>query len=571
MAHPPRSRASSAPLLPAKSGAPLLALLLFTACYLPFVAKPFHIDDPLFLWSAHHIQSHPLDFYGFPVNWYGDAKPMADVMQNPPLTAYYLALVAWLAGWSEVALHLAMLLPALGALLGTYRLARALDADAPMAVLVTAFTPAFFVSSTTVMSDVLALCFAVWAVDLWVRGLRERRNALLAASAVLVSLGALAKYIDVAMVPLLLAYGVASRKNLAAWALWLLLPVAVIVGFEAATRALYGHGLLMAAGAYAGGAHHDSAARVLAQVAAGLAFTGGAFAPFALFVHRLRPPVRLWTALGALLVSLAVPLLVFTWGHFPPQATSWGVGVQLFGFSLLGALVLALGSAELWRERCPEALLLVLWVGGIFLFATVVNWTLNVRSILPMAPAAAILLARRLPPPERPGASLRRLWPVVPAAALSMLVAWADLGAASTGRDEAVAAAAAGRAAGTKVWFEGHWGFQYYCEQRGLSAVDFLHSEAKPGELLVLPETNTNVFGPPTKLLRRIELESFEQDLPLTTMSLQRGAGFYSTVFGPLPFSFGSVPPERLQVFQILQPLGPRQPLAGPPKPSTAG
>jgi 4-amino-4-deoxy-L-arabinose transferase-like glycosyltransferase len=560
-----------APTLPAKPGTYLLAILLFTACYLPFLAKPFHIDDPLFLWSARQIQAHPLDFYGFSVNWYGDSNPMSEVMQNPPLTSYYLALAALLAGWSEVALHLAMLLPALGVLLGTYRLARALDADASMAALVTAFSPALFVSATTVMSDVLALCLAVWAVELWVRGLRERRNALLAASAVFASLGALAKYIDVAMVPLLLVYGVASRKRLGAWALWLLVPVAAILGYEAVTRALYGHGLLAAASAYAGGAHHDSPTGVLARLAAGLAFTGGAFAPFAFFAHRLRPPVRLWTALGILAAGLAVPLLVFTFGNFSPQATGWGVGVQLFGLSLLGAAVLALGPTELWRERSPESLLLVLWVVGIFLFATVVNWTLNVRSILPMAPAAAILLARRLPRPEQSGASARQLWPILPAAALSMLVAWADLRAASTARDEAIAAAAAGRAAGAKVWFEGHWGFQYYCEQRGLSAVDFLHSEAKPGELLVLPETNTNVFGPPTKLLRRLELRSFEQDLPLTTMSLRRGAGFYSTAFGPLPFSFGSVPPERLQIFQILQQLGPRQPPAGPPKPPTAG
>ena len=543
---------------------PLAILLLFTVCYLPFIAKAFHIDDPLFLWSARQIQAHPLDFYGFKVNWYGEAKPMAEVMQNPPLTAYYLALAAWLAGWSEVALHLAMLLPALGVLLGTYRLARALGADASIAALVTAFTPALFVSATTVMSDVPALCFAVWAVDLWVRGLRERRSALLAGSAFLVSLGALTKYVDVAIIPLLLAYGLASRKSLAAWALWLLLPVAAIAGYETATRALYGHGLLTAASAYAGGAHHDSFTGVLARLAAGLAFTGGSFAPFVFFVRRLRPPLLPGTALGVLGASLAVPLFVFFFGNFPAQSTNWEVGVQLVGLSLVGAAVLALGLADLQRERTAESLLLLLWVGGIFLFATVVNWTLNVRSILPMAPAAAILLARRLPLPERPRAGVRRFWPIVPAAVFSMLVAWADLVFASTGRDAAIAAAEAGRAAGTKVWFEGHWGFQYYGELHGLRAVDFVRTAAQPGELLVLPETNANVFPAPTKFLRRLELRAFEQALPLTTMSFQRGAGFYSAVYGPLPFSFGSVPPERLQIFQLLNPLGPRQHLAAP-------
>jgi hypothetical protein len=38
---------------------------------------------------------------------------MSDVMQNPPLAAYYSAAVGYIAGWSEHALHLAFRLPAL--------------------------------------------------------------------------------------------------------------------------------------------------------------------------------------------------------------------------------------------------------------------------------------------------------------------------------------------------------------------------------------------------------------------------------------------------------------------------
>jgi hypothetical protein len=35
------------------------------AALLPFLAKPFNIDDPLFIWTAHQIQSHPANPYGF--------------------------------------------------------------------------------------------------------------------------------------------------------------------------------------------------------------------------------------------------------------------------------------------------------------------------------------------------------------------------------------------------------------------------------------------------------------------------------------------------------------------------
>src|SRR5688500_14225416 len=85
-----------------------LALLcaLTAAALLPFINKAYHIDDPLFLWAAQHITAHPLDFYGFAVNWYGSAMPMSEVMKNPPLTSYYQALIGAVAGWSEPIIHL---------------------------------------------------------------------------------------------------------------------------------------------------------------------------------------------------------------------------------------------------------------------------------------------------------------------------------------------------------------------------------------------------------------------------------------------------------------------------------
>src|SRR6516164_8039620 len=54
------------------------------ACLLPFVGKAYHIDDPLFVWTAQQISQHPFDFFGFDVNWYATRQPMAAVTQNPP-------------------------------------------------------------------------------------------------------------------------------------------------------------------------------------------------------------------------------------------------------------------------------------------------------------------------------------------------------------------------------------------------------------------------------------------------------------------------------------------------------
>src|SRR5438270_8002179 len=98
------------------------------ACLLPFATRAYHIDDTLFVWTAQHIREHPLDFYGFTVDWYRSWEPMSRVTQNPPAGCYYLALAGTLFGWAELGLHVAMVLPTWGMLWGTYRLAERIGA-----------------------------------------------------------------------------------------------------------------------------------------------------------------------------------------------------------------------------------------------------------------------------------------------------------------------------------------------------------------------------------------------------------------------------------------------------------
>src|SRR5947209_2967859 len=102
--------------------APLL-LLATVLCLVPFADKAFHIDDPLFVWVGQHIRQDCTNFYGFKVNWDYTFEPISEITKNPPLACYYAALASCLEGWNEVGLHLAFLLPALGAVWGTYRLA----------------------------------------------------------------------------------------------------------------------------------------------------------------------------------------------------------------------------------------------------------------------------------------------------------------------------------------------------------------------------------------------------------------------------------------------------------------
>src|SRR5438874_1598651 len=191
----------------------------------PFLNKAFHIDDPLFLWMAQQISMHPGDPYGFAISWYTTGQPMFSIMQNPPLSSYYMGLMASFLGWSEPAMHGAFLVPAVAAVLGTFFLARRLSGSPFLAALLLLFTPVFLVSATGVMCDVWLLAFWVWSIECWKRALERNSACLLFLASILVAAAALTKYFGVALVPLLAVYTLARERRVTHRILYLLILI----------------------------------------------------------------------------------------------------------------------------------------------------------------------------------------------------------------------------------------------------------------------------------------------------------------------------------------------------------
>jgi hypothetical protein len=211
---------------------------------------------------------------------------------------------------------------------------------------------------------------------------------------------------------------------------------------------------------------------------------------------------------------------------------------------------LALPILDLKRRKNAEALLLSLWVFGTLLFC-LLNWTINGRSILPLMPAVAILLLRNI---ETSGALPRRPlhWSLGAAATLSLLVSFADYRLAESARTAVhdIALKIESLPKGT-IWFQGHWGFQYYAQERGWRPFDSKQPAIRPGDLIVLPFNNTNLVAIPPETVERL----FTLELPvlpwISTMSQALGAGFYSDKRGPLPFAFGRVPVEKYYILRF--------------------
>jgi hypothetical protein len=126
-------------------------------------------------------------------------------------------------------------------------------------------------------------------------------------------------------------------------------------------------------------------------------------------------------------------------------------------------------------------------------------------------------------------------------------VAHADIRLANSARTAAERIAPEKREKHT--WFSGHWGFQYYMEARGAKPIDVRRSaDIHRGDTIVTPMNASNriKFGARGAYID----ESFEVPVCswLTTMRAECGAGFYSDLWGPLPFVFGPTPPEQYEV-----------------------
>jgi 4-amino-4-deoxy-L-arabinose transferase-like glycosyltransferase len=538
-----------------KSGTVVTAAVTLI-CLAPFLGKAFHIDDPLFIWSGKQIVSEPADFYGFDVNWYGREMPMSEVMKNPPTASYYIGFVGKFIGWSEIALHTAFLIPALFCSLGTYYLAKHFCEAPLIAALAGVLTPVFLVSGSNVMCDTMMLAFWVWAVFFWVRGIKSDNRLDLLISAFMIAICALTKYFGMSLLVLLLVYSIFEKRRLGIWLLFLLIPTVILAGYQWATFALYGRGLLLDAAAYASQKNLIKHAKFFSKGLTALAFTGGCVATVIFYSTLIWSRRVLLAGLAAVIVLIVALSFTQKIGEFTinnADGVQWGFVAQFAVMAVGGAAVLSLASLDFFKHRNADTLLLLLWVLGTFVFAAFVNWAVNARSILPMVPAVGILLARRI---EKVAAKTQKKiwkmsWPLVPAMFVAMMVTSADYALANSAKNAANSFDSKYKASTSNIWFEGHWGFQYYMQEYGFNPLDYKDMKCVQGDIIIIPSNNTNIQKLSDKKVRPVDIFSFTPLRRLSTMHPSVGAGFYADVWGPLPFAIGKVQEEKYYVFKV--------------------
>jgi hypothetical protein len=570
----------------------LLSLLAVTFTGLNAV-KPLHIDDAAYAYYSAQDAVHPLDPYGFEVMWYYEPQPANEIMA-PPVLPYYWALGRVLFGERPWLWKLAMLPWCLLLVWAVFSLLRrfAPGVELPMTVL-TILSPALL-PSLNLMLDLPALALSLTSIH-WFLTACDRGSF---AKAVLAGLaGGLAmetKYTG-ALAPAAMVLAAATTGR---WRLWLAAAVTaaqVFFTWEFLVSLLYGKSHFL----YFLRAGGGTLAQKVALAPLFLSTLGG-LAPLLIVVGMAALGVRrrwLTAAVGVVLIGFALIVVIdanFTgvvrpspklFGAMETPPWTFQISEMVFDvFAAAGAAVLAIiirrlltpsplagegGGLEPTNSSPPTPTLppkgrgsrkgrrdtwfLLLWLALEALAYFPLTPFPAARRVLGPLIVLTLLIGRLAAltcvAPER----RRVLWALTGCGAVLGLAYFAlddrEAHAEKWGA-EASAAWIAAQGEGGRVWYVGHYGFQFYAEKYGMSPA-YASSDPsrtlnlKPGDWLVRPDARvgSQVMDFDSPALREEKRLTLDDCIPLRTVSC-----FYC---GRAPLEHHEGPRMTVRIYRI--------------------
>jgi hypothetical protein len=510
------------------------AMVLAAILLLPFLNKPFTIDDPIFLGAAQHVLTDPLHPADFEQVWNtGERQKVSEYWLGGTLPAYVLAPVAALGNREWVA-HLYQLLLLCVFLWASVEFAERLGCDRMQAGavgLLIASNPVTLAMSATCMPDIMAAAFAMLGIGrvLAFRDDRRIRTGLAAGTLLALAITCRGTTGIVFVVAALLLMP-SSVKRAAAYFWPLLLTVAMVVAILALNRAgVAGAGVT---GAFQALTSIRNVPRNVVGFLCFQALTGP------LLAYWLLTAGRRFLAACAVLVAVGCALAAFTGSaNLQQYAVPAALGI-CFSAALLGLFL------EL-RHAAP----LVLWSASGLVAAPYVH--MAAKYLLPGVPAVALLVVlhgARLPR-QRLHFLVALLIAAGGIAGILIIVGDSTLaGSQRTAVDQLVTPAIQH---GKTVWAGGQWAFLYYAQRAGAQALANTPPLPKPGDVIVI--SRLDYYGKLEQLPLQLDPVRLRQDNRCGIFVLNRrlSAGFYSIRFGYLPFAIGCGEVNRYDVFRV--------------------
>ena len=560
-----------------------LVVGLILAVTLPFLDRPFHLDDNQFIRIARNILRDPWRPFAGPTSplytegLTGDELALMErgvytfqTWVHPPLQPYVIALVVRLSGGlRERPQHLAYLFFTLLAGVSAYLLARRFTEAPRGAALCLIVSPVFIISAHSVMSEMPMLAFYHMAVLTYVYGIDRDNRGWLVASGVCVGLTMLTRYTAVTVLPVLAAYGLLRGAR----------PGPVLLPFGVAAL-LFGawewqnyqqfhemHSLstTTVAARLAGHGTGAAALSVLPRTIAFLVHVGGVMIfPLHLLLAFLRGRRRglLYAALAGLtLLGLRLNPAGLFEGYTPGQLLLLAF---LFTSGLFTAgCVLGMGLAPFLSggvgsvRRSADRVMLCVWFLSV-LGGSIVGLPFSAaRYLLPLALPLVLLVFNAAR--DAWGGGPRFKWfaasAVVLTGLLGLNMAYVDYAQARVYKafTEHFAQSFPDR---QRVWFVGEFGFRLYMEDLGCFYLPEEDKRPTEGDLLVHAREAIIHYASDDVMSRArlLRSESYAVETPLRINDGGARAGYYSHGWGLLPYYFSRQAAERFDIFRVSAP-----------------
>jgi hypothetical protein len=524
------------------------ALLLATVCLVPYLNKPFDIDDPYFLAMARQIVKHPAHPIDFELCWNipslaGECRNAFYFASGNPVLGQvgqgYVLVPAVLGGAHEWAAHLTQLVLVWIAIVAMTLLIFRFGWDrwhATIGALLLVAIPPFLPMASTAMPDILATAVALVAMERLAGWKSEGKWGQGAAAAIALGLAGFTRPHLVLLLPLgafFLLDSIHPREVLAQVRrkLWLWAPV--IAGgclLVILMLALREHNLGLDPKRATNG---QNIGRNLFAYFLFLAF------PFPLaacwLVNRVKARRRLtiFIALAAALVPWVCPI---------SRALAASYSLAIFGCAALFGLLL-----DVLKKRDRTALFLLLWI--LVPFPAVYYEHFPIKYLLPCVPAIVLLCFRLIECVPLRVAGITALATILASTAYSMLILRSDDEFAKIGRNSMYQLIAPHVAAGEQVWYPGHYWSYWYAPLAGAKLTYPGGPQPKAGDLLV-----DDVFAGGDASIGRFQHRTLVETIHYEYSfgrTMGAGMGLYSNAFGFWLWGFGESDKDRFELWRI--------------------
>jgi len=526
----------------------LPALLLASIVLVPFLGKPFTMDDTVFLFEARHAIGDPLHPTAFDMPWNGSVGRVSTMVPTGPGMAWLLV-PSVLSSHPEVVAHLLQLAMLWLAIVATVALALRLGVASrwsAAAGLLVGLAPAVLGMAGTAMPDVPGMAIGVAGIQQLVAWRDDRRIRQAVAAALLLGLAPLVRthLVGLFAIGALLLLGnplEPARWRTGGAGRWAPLVAATII---TALLTLVTRDPASGAGSIAGAAAAWSS-------------------PWRIPPNLLAYLVHWSIALPFTLPWVAIrfrAIVAHPWLFVPSVAAAAGIAIAAappdltWLFVALGALTLtAMAEALLdaWRRRDGLQFTLVAWL--LLPLPAAVYTHLPSKLLLVSAPAAAILVSRAASALAAVGRRTIAATALA-SALLGIAILRAETAFSTLGRDAAETLIRPQVAVGRRVWYVGSWGFQWYAERAGARFFPVEPPFPRNGDLVVACRIcEPHIYPDAMRALlpaRRIS----HADPGGRLMDMGVNAGFFSNTWGLLPWSWGRGLLEGFDVYVVRHP-----------------